>query len=421
MPALENVTTTVPVGQLQSQDYTGNLMNYGMAGSDPFEFVKMVQTGEVTFDSTDPNQQALVDQYEQMAQQANANNPNADLPSWGQVLGGAVVGIGGPLVANTFGQAYANTGGNFGEALSATFKSPLSGGKNLEIGSDAANTAFDNSRLLGDDFRVGDVFIPNLNKVDTSNFTRTQMNALDAIRKSSSNNVLKGGLAEGSPELVTRNANLETLKGAGIKSEPLTSTNLSSRRGNIWTDKGNIGSSLAVGGTTFVGALIAGEKPKQAAKRAVGSGLGKYLGTALGSMMPFPIGGKIGGYLGSLVGGALGGRVICNELMRQGILDRKHVLLDYRFTRDYLTPTHVRGYHVWAVWMVKQMRKGKFVKFWKHVAGHRANEIAYIYGERDKPDYLGKVYRKILEPICWSVGLLCKKSDWSILYKTKEI
>jgi len=42
MPALENVTTTVPVGQLQSQDYTGNLMNYGMAGSDPFEFVKMV-------------------------------------------------------------------------------------------------------------------------------------------------------------------------------------------------------------------------------------------------------------------------------------------------------------------------------------------------------------------------------------------
>ena len=421
MPALENVTTTVPVGQLQSQEYTGNLMNYGMAGSDPFEFVKMVQTGEVTFDSTDPAQQRLLDEYERKAQEANANDPNANLPSVAQVLGGAVVGIGGPLVANTFGQAYANTGGNFGEALSATFKSPLSGGKNLQIDSKAAKTAFDSSRLLGDDFRVGDVFIPNLNKVDTSNFTRTQMNALDAIRKSSSNNVLKGGLAEGSPELVTRNANLETLKGAGIKSEPLTSTNLSSRRGNIWTDKGNIGSSLAVGGTTFVGALIAGEKPKQAAKRAVGSGLGKYLGTALGSMMPFPIGGKIGGYLGSLVGGALGGRVICNELMRQGILDRKHVLLDYRFTRDYLTPTHVRGYHVWAVWMVKQMRKGKFVKFWKHVAGHRANEIAYIYGERDKPDYLGKVYRKILEPICWSVGLLCKKSDWSILYKTKEI
>ena len=413
MPAFDNITTTVPVGQLQSQDYTGNLMNYGMAGVDPFEFVKMVQTGEVTFDSTNPNQQALLEEYERRAQEANANNPNANLPTAAQAIGGAVVGIAGPIVANTFGQAYANTGGNFGEALSATVKSPLSGGKFSKTGQ--TKTAFDNARFFGDDARVGDIFIPNLNKYDTSNFTRAQMNALDAIRKSSSNNILKGG------GVAADKTNLAILEKAGIKSEPLTSANLSSRRGNIWTDKGNIGSSLAVGGTTFVGALIAGEKPKQAAKRAVGSGLGKYLGTALGSMMPFPIGGKIGGYLGSLVGGALGGRVICNELMRQGILDRKHVLLDYRFTRDYLTPTHVRGYHVWAVWMVKQMRKGKFVKFWKHVAGHRANEIAYIYGERDKPDYLGKVYRKILEPICWSVGLLCKKSDWSILYKTKEI
>jgi len=413
MPAFDNITTTVPVGQLQSQDYTGNLMNYGMAGVDPFEFVKMVQTGEVTFDSTNPNQQALLEEYERRAQEANANNPNANLPTAAQAIGGAVVGIAGPIVANTFGQAYANTGGNFGEALSATVKSPLSGGEFSN--KTESGTAFDNARFFGDDARVGDIFIPNLNKYDTSNFTRAEMTALDAIRKSSSNNILKGG------GVAADKTNLAILEKAGIKSEPLTSANLSSRRGNIWTDKGNIGSSLAVGGTTFVGALIAGEKPKQAAKRAVGSGLGKYLGTALGSMMPFPIGGKIGGYLGSLVGGALGGRVICNELMRQGILDRKHVLLDYRFTRDYLTPTHVRGYHVWAVWMVKQMRKGKFVKFWKHVAGHRANEIAYIYGERDKPDYLGKVYRKILEPICWSVGLLCKKSDWSILYKTKEI
>ena len=170
---------------------------------------------------------------------------------------------------------------------------------------------------------------------------------------------------------------------------------------------------------SFAASLIAGEGAKKAAKRAVGTGLGKYLGTAISSMMGFTS--PIGGYVGSLIGGAAGGRVICNELMRQGVLDRKHVLLDYRFTRDYLTPTHVNGYHVWAVWMVKQMRKGKFVKFWKHVAGHRANEIAYIYGERDKPDYLGKVYRKILEPICWSIGVFCKKSDWSILYKTKEI
>jgi len=171
----------------------------------------------------------------------------------------------------------------------------------------------------------------------------------------------------------------------------------------------------AAGGAigNFAVQLALGQDPVKAAKSAGAGAIGKVIGTAIGG----PIGGFIGGALGSIIGG----RVICNELMRQGLLTRKEVILDYRFTRDYLTPTHVNGYHVWAVWMVKQMRKGKFVKFWKHVAGHRANEIAYIYGERDKPDYLGKVYRKILEPTCWVVGSFCKVTDWSVLYKQKEI
>jgi hypothetical protein len=421
MPAFDNMTqtepttTTVDVGQLQSQDYTGNLMNYGMAGVNPFEFVKMVQTGQVTFDNTDPDQQRLLDEYERRAQEANANDPNANLPSVAQVLGGLVVGVGGPLVANTFGNAYANTGGNFGEALSATVKSPFGGGavSDFKIG----DTSEAGSKLLKGTYLKGDNWFKNLNKIDKSTITdRSTLDLIERVqRKATPDGVYR--LPNNATELETTSYNNDViaLKKAGLETTVPTAKDYTT----AWTSRSNIGSSVAVGGTTFVGALIAGAKPKQAAKLAVGTGLGKYLGTAVGSMMGF--GGPIGGYLGSLVGGALGGRVICNELMRQGILDRKHVLLDYRFTRDYLTPTHVRGYHVWAVWMVKQMRKGKFVKFWKHVAGHRANEIAYIYGERDKPDYLGKVYRKILEPICWSVGLLCKKSDWSILYKTKEI
>ena len=171
----------------------------------------------------------------------------------------------------------------------------------------------------------------------------------------------------------------------------------------------------AAGGAVgnFAVQLALGQDPVKAAKSAGAGAIGKFLGTAIGG----PIGGFIGGALGSI----LGGRVICNELMRQGLLTRKEVILDYRFTRDHLTPTHVNGYHVWAVWMVKQMRKGRLVNFWKHVAGHRANEIAYIYGERDTPDYLGKVYRKILEPTCWVIGSFCKVTDWSVLYKQKEI
>ena len=196
-----------------------------------------------------------------------------------------------------------------------------------------------------------------------------------------------------------------------ITPEPPTSGDLL----RFGTDAGraNWMSNAGAGAVSFGLNLLTGKDPVKAAKAAGATTILGAAGTALF--------GPVGGWVGRLLGNEFGGRVICNELMRQGIMTRKQVILDYKFTRDYLTPTHVNGYHVWAVWMVKQMRKGKFVKFWKHVAGHRANEIAYIYGERDKPDYLGKVYRRLLEPLCWSIGLFCNQSDWSVLYNKKEI
>jgi hypothetical protein len=117
---------------------------------------------------------------------------------------------------------------------------------------------------------------------------------------------------------------------------------------------------------------------------------------------------------------AKGGRVICNELRRQGLLTTRDVVLDYKFTQEHLTPQHVAGYHFWAIKVVKNLRKGKGIKLWTHIAQHRANEISYIYGDRANPDYLGKIYRKIFEPVCWTVGLFCKEADWSILYEDKQ-
>ena len=117
---------------------------------------------------------------------------------------------------------------------------------------------------------------------------------------------------------------------------------------------------------------------------------------------------------------AEGGRVICNELRRQGLLTTRDVVLDYKFTQEHLTPQHVAGYHFWAIKVVKNLRKGKGIKLWTHIAQHRANEISYIYGDRANPDYLGKIYRKIFEPVCWTVGLFCEEADWSILYEDKQ-
>ena len=172
--------------------------------------------------------------------------------------------------------------------------------------------------------------------------------------------------------------------------------------------KANLYGGVGAGLFSVAANLLSGKSLKQSVKAGAKTGIGTYIGGLFGP-------------IGALIGGFLGGRVICNELMRQGIMTRKQVVLDYKFTKDYLTPQHVTGYHIWAVWMVRQMRKGRFVNFWSHVAGRRANEIAYIYGERDKPDYLGKVYRKILEPICWSIGFFCKKTDWTVLYNEKEV
>ena len=185
--------------------------------------------------------------------------------------------------------------------------------------------------------------------------------------------------------------------------------------GNTLTS-GSVWASAGIGAVVSFGiGVLSGQDPVKAAKQAGASAVGAVIGQAL---IPIPF---VGGMIGSAIGGMVGGRVICNELVRQGLMDRRNVILDYKFTKDHLTTQHVLGYHVWAVHVVKRLRKGKNVRVWKHLASHRANEIAFIYGERDKPDYLGKVYRRIGEPICWAIGAFCKKTDWSVLYNPKEI
>jgi hypothetical protein len=175
----------------------------------------------------------------------------------------------------------------------------------------------------------------------------------------------------------------------------------------------NLGAAGTAGLFSAATTLVLTGDVEKAAKTGIGTTIGQSIGTAI---LP-----GVGTVIGGMIGGALGGRVICNELNKQGLITRKELINDYKFTRDYLSTKHVNGYHMWALWMVKQMRKGKYVKFWTHVVKHRANEIAYIYGERKKSDYLGKLYRKIFEPVCWTLGLFCKETDWSVLYKTKEV
>ena len=103
-------------------------------------------------------------------------------------------------------------------------------------------------------------------------------------------------------------------------------------------------------------------------------------------------------------GGGGGGRVICTELHRTHELSTKDWVRDVHFTFNTLTENHIKGYLIWAIPTVKHMKKyPKYRKFWKHVAQHRANDIAWRLNE-GKFDLLGRIYAGIGEPLCWLIG-----------------
>ena len=99
-----------------------------------------------------------------------------------------------------------------------------------------------------------------------------------------------------------------------------------------------------------------------------------------------------------------GGRVICTDLHRTGELSTRDWVRDTKFTFKTLSKTHVKGYLLWAEPTVKHMQKyPRYRKIWKHIAQHRANDIAWRLNE-GKFDLLGRIYAGIGEPVCWALG-----------------
>ena len=102
--------------------------------------------------------------------------------------------------------------------------------------------------------------------------------------------------------------------------------------------------------------------------------------------------------------GSDSGRVICTDLHRTGELSTRDWIRDTKFTFKTLSKTHVKGYLLWAEPTVKHMQKyPRYRKIWKHIAQHRANDIAWRLNE-GKFDLLGRIYAGIGEPVCWALG-----------------
>jgi len=402
----EDGTYTAPTYQLQSNKPTFDLDEmqniYGTKYMPMFRWVSQQQTGSVTFDPRDDT----IDEDEANRMQREFEDEFGIDPA--EVLRQEAIGAGVQLAAGL--------GGQIGRSVASTMNAGESFSLDkLGSGINKFKDNFDFGKMGGDLFNppesgpssvvnfskgTNNAEVAKLNKtISDGRVSNTEVSLFPDDAKAK---VLSAQDASVKKAALLKGGNTGYFSGVGDRTSSFGPNSSAAGRANLY-------GSAGAGAATAAAMLVSGASLKESAKAGVKVSAGTYIGTA--------IGGPIGGF----IGGMLGGRVICNELQRQGIMTRKQVVLDYKFTRDYLTPTHVNGYHIWAVWMVKQMRKGRLVNFWTHVAGHRANEIAYIYGESAKPDYLGKVYRKILEPICWSIGFFCKKTDWSVLYKQKEV
>ena len=110
-------------------------------------------------------------------------------------------------------------------------------------------------------------------------------------------------------------------------------------------------------------------------------------------------------------GGASGtdsGKIVCTAMYKTTGLEewKKHIRVWQIFERKYLTPYHEKGYHILFKPFVKGMHKSNIIKaLGAHVAKHRTQDLKHIMFN-SKPSWIGRIYRKILEPICYLVGRL---------------
>ena len=111
---------------------------------------------------------------------------------------------------------------------------------------------------------------------------------------------------------------------------------------------------------------------------------------------------------GSDSGGDSGDKIVCTAMYKTTGLEKwkKHIRVWQIFERKYLTPYHEKGYHLLFKPFVKAMHKNNIIKLLgAHVAKHRTQDLKHIMFN-SKPSWLGRIYRKILEPICYLVGRL---------------
>ncbi|MCP8896356.1 hypothetical protein KYK29_15620 [Shinella daejeonensis] len=114
-------------------------------------------------------------------------------------------------------------------------------------------------------------------------------------------------------------------------------------------------------------------------------------------------------------------KVICTELHRQGLMGRADYALGAEYARAHLTDRHYRGYHAWALAVVRHMRRSKRASaFWRTLAQARADHIAYLHGDATRRNRFGAVLCAVGYPTCYLIGGLIGERDWRALYEQRN-
>ena len=101
-----------------------------------------------------------------------------------------------------------------------------------------------------------------------------------------------------------------------------------------------------------------------------------------------------------------GKSIVCTAMYQTtGLQDwAKAMKIWYIYQKKYLTIQHQEGYHKLFKPFVKAMHKSNTIKaIGAHFAKHRTQHLKYVMFN-SKPSLLGKIYNKILEPLCYWAG-----------------
>jgi len=101
-----------------------------------------------------------------------------------------------------------------------------------------------------------------------------------------------------------------------------------------------------------------------------------------------------------------GKSIVCTAMYQTtGLQDwAKAMKIWYIYQKRYLTIQHQEGYHKLFKPFVKGMHESNIIKIiGAHFAKHRTQHLKHVMFN-SKPSLLGKIYNKILEPICYWAG-----------------